>query len=227
MFNISEIQLILVPQGVEYQAVCQGLNLNYYKPQVLAIPIGCKSLTKHLEKLQQSGYFFEAKNVLLMGLCGSLSIEYTVGDIVIYRECINESSITQACNHQLTNLVSERLKNQALVTGLTSDRIIHLASEKKDLGKIYKSEVVDMEGWATLAVLQKADIAVAMVRIISDDIRHNLPNLNSAISADGALLPLPLAVGMMRQPIAATRLIRGSLYGLKVLQQATRQLFLE
>jgi hypothetical protein len=55
-----------------------------------------------------------------------------------------------------------------------------------------------------------------MVRVISDDSHHNLPNLTSAISPDGSLLPLPLAMGMIRQPIAATR---------RVLQKVTTKLF--
>jgi hypothetical protein len=118
------------------------------------------------------------------------------------------------------------LKEKAyLVKGLTSDRLIHSASEKQHLGQLYNAEVVDMEGIATLAFFQKAGIAVAIVRVISDDIHHDLPNLASAISPDGALLPLPLALGMMRQPVAAIRLIQGSLHGLKVLQNTTKLLF--
>jgi hypothetical protein len=80
-----------------------------------------------------------------------------------------------------------------------------------------------MEGFAVLEVFKE----VAMVRVISDDSHHNLPNIASAISPDGALLPLPLAMGMIRQPIAASRLILGSLRGLRVLENTTKLLFAE
>lgn len=224
MSNLLPIQIILVPQGAEYQAVCRGLiSINSPKPLVLPIPIGCNALTKHLEKLQQAGHFQNSpQNVLLMGLCGSLSAQYVVGDVVVYQDCINEVNSSQSCNSELTESLSKNLKEKAyLVKGLTSDRLIHSASEKQYLGQLYNTDVVDMEGLAVLEVLKK----VGIVRVISDDIHHDLPNLASAISPDGALLPLPLALGMMRQPIATTRLIWGSLRGLRVLQNTTRLLF--
>lgn len=220
MSNFSIIQTILVPQGAEYQAVCRGLShIRDPKPLILPIPIGCKSLAQHLEKLLSQN---SPQNVLLMGLCGSLSAQYAVGDVVVYQECVDKTNSSQSCNQELTVLIRNKLKQKAsLVKGFTSDRIIHFTSEKQHLGQLYNTDVVDMEGLAVLEVFQK----VGIVRVISDDIHHNLPNLTSAISPDGALLPLPLAIGMMRQPVAATRLIRGSLYGLKVLQNTTKLLF--
>lgn len=220
MSNLSSIQAILVPQGAEYQAVCRGLkHINSPKPLVIPIPIGCKSLTQHLKQLHFPN---SPQTILLMGLCGSLSPQYAVGDVVVYQECVNEFNSTQACDDELTMLLHNKLKEEAyLVRGLTSDRIIHSTSEKQHLGQLYNTDVVDMEGLAVLEVFQK----VGIVRVISDDIHHNLPDLTSAISSKGALLPLPLAIGMIRQPMAATRLIRGSLRGLRMLQKVTTQLF--
>ncbi len=224
MSKFSAIPIILAPQGAEYQAVCRGLNsLNSPKPLVLPIPIGCKSLTKHLEKLHFPDL---PQNVLLMGLCGSLSGQYAIGDVVVYQECINQINLSQFCSSELTLLMHNKLKEKAyLVRGLTSDRIIYSASEKRHLGQLYNADVVDMEGFAALEVLNKIGISVGMVRVISDDIHHELPNLASAISPDGALMPLPLALGMIRQPIAATRLIWGSIHGLRVLEKVTTKLF--
>ena len=226
MSNLSFIQTILVPQGAEYQAVCRGLSrINSPKPLVLPIPIGCNALTKHLEKLQQAGHFQNSpQNVLLMGLCGSLLPQYAIGDVVVYRECVDEANSVQYCDSQVTTLLQNKLKDKAsLVKGLTSDRIIYSASEKQHLGQLYNTDVVDMEGFAVLEVFKE----VAMVRVISDDSHHNLPNIASAISPDGVLLPLPLAMGMIRQPIAASRLILGSLRGLRVLENTTKLLFAE
>jgi hypothetical protein len=226
--KFSSIPIILVPQGAEYQAVCRGLNsLNYPKPQVLPIPLGGNALTTHLQKLQQTGHFQNlSQKVLVMGLCGSLSTQYSVGDVVVYQECVDETNSSQSCDGELTALIHNKLKDKAyLVRGLTTDRIIYSASEKQHLGQLYNADVVDMEGMAALEVFKKAGLAVGIVRVISDGIRYDLPNLASAISPDGVLLPLPLAIGMMRQPIAATRLIWGSLHGLRVLQKVTTKLF--
>ncbi len=235
MSNFSPIQAILVPQGAEYKAVCRGLSrVNSPKPLVLPIPIGCMPLTKYLEKLQQADQFLKDSQpqVLLMGLCGSLSPHYAIGDVVVYRECVYESNasepLSQLCEGEITTLLHDKLKERAsLVRGLTSDRIIHSASEKHHLGQIYNTEVVDMEGFPALEILSQAGVAVAMVRVISDDSQHNLPNLTSALSPDGSLLPLPLAIGMIRQPISAIRLIRGAIRGLRVLQSVTTLLFSE
>ena len=227
------IQAILVPQGSEYKAVCRGLSrITPTKPLVLPIPVGPEPLARHLEKLQQAGHFrcYPQPKVLLMGLCGSLSPDYAIGDIVLYQECVYESIAStrelQSSDRELTSLLHQKLKTTpspplSLVRALTSDRLIWEADEKRTLGQIYDAGVVDMEGFAALKVLGEAGIAVAMVRVVSDDCYHNLPDLTQAISPDGSLQTLPLTLGLLRQPIAAAGLIRGALRGLQVLQRVT------
>lgn len=226
------INAILVPQGPEYKSICRGLSgVNGSKPPIYPIPVGVKPIIKYLDKWQESGHLRESSQprVLLMGLCGSLTSRYSVGDIVVYRSCVygsDEKLAEKMCDRVFTDEIFNNLKEKAfLVKGLTSDRLVYSASQKRHLGEVYDAEVVDMEGFAALDVLSKAGFAVAMLRVISDDLQHNLPNLNSAISADGSLQSLPLAIGMLRQPIAATRLIKGSLRGLKVLEKVTTCLF--
>ncbi len=227
------IDAILVPQGAEYGSVCRSLNrVTVPTPSVFPIPVGFKPLTRYLERWQQAGHLRESSQpkVLLMGLCGSLTPNYSIGEIVLYRDCVCklDTGLQQLrnCDPELTTLLHHQLKDKAfLVKALTSDRLVSSAAEKRQLGQSYQAEVVDMEGFAALEVLTQAGVAVAMVRTISDDTHHDLPDLSSAISPDGLLEPLPLAIGMLRQPIAATRLIRGSLRGLKVLQAVTTSLF--
>ncbi len=278
--NLPITQTILVPQGAEYKAVCRGLSrVKPPIPLVVPIPVSPKPVTRYLERWQQAGHFlkYPKPKVLLMGLCGSLSPHYAIGDIVLYQDCVYEPNrftpsspqltspptpllqgegsstppfptregglgglgqpyassieptpLSQACDSELTTLLHQKLKERvSLVRALTSDRIIFSAQEKHHLGQLYSTQVVDMEGFAALEVLSQAGMAVAMVRVISDDSHHNLPNLTSALSPDGSLKPLPLAFGMMRQPIAATHLIRGALQGLRVLQEVTTLLFSE
>jgi Phosphorylase superfamily len=217
------IDTILVARGAEYQAVCRGLNrVAGGKPYVVAIPVGTKPLDRFLRQLPStSGY-----RVLVMGLCGSLLPGYQVGEIVLYEDCIypEASALTQPCDRSLTAQLEKKLPKKSLVRGLTSDRVIWSATEKQNLG-LLGAGVVDMEGFAALEFLTQAGASVAMLRVISDDCHHNLPDLTSAFSDDGILQPLPLAIAMLKQPLAATRLIRGSLRGLKVLEQVTTLLF--
>ncbi|HEY9848318.1 MAG TPA: phosphorylase [Leptolyngbyaceae cyanobacterium] len=230
------IDAILVPQGVEYKAVCQGLKKIEASssansiPSVFAIPIGVKPLSRYLENWLKSGELANIKQpkVLVMGLCGSLSSKYQVGDVVVYQNCMYESdeglAIAQ-CDIALTEQIFNKL-NPAVycVSTLTSDRLIYSASQKRRLGDIYGAEVVDMEGFAAVNLLTKANIAVAILRVVSDDCKHNIPNLTSAFSSDGSLKPWPLAIAMLRNPIGAIRLIYGSLRGLQVLEKISTKI---
>lgn len=223
MPNFLPINTILVPQGAEYKAVCRGLSgITACIPKVVAIPVGMKPLLKYL----QQGQFLTPKSrVLVMGICGSLSDRYTVGDIVLYQDCVYQRK-QQECDRTFTTQLHSRISEKAsLVNSLTSDRVIWSASEKHRLGETLAADVVDMEGFTVLEFFNAAGVAVAMLRVVSDDCQHNIPDLTPAINSDGSLNPLPLAIAMLRQPFAATRLIRGSLTALKVLEQVTNLLF--
>lgn len=230
---VSNVDRILVPQGAEYRAICQGLqSIDSQKPLVLPIPMGVNALIPYLEKWQQTKDFLNKlpTRVLLMGLCGSLSPQYSVGDIVIYQACGygRERLSWRECDSYLTELLCDRLQEKAtLVKGLTSDRVIWSAQEKSYLGQTCQAEVVDMESYAALEILARAGIALAIIRVISDDCQQDLPNIMPAIGSDGSLQPFPLAMKMLQNPVAAIRLIRGSLRGLKVLQQVASDLFSE
>ncbi|MEH2447105.1 MAG: phosphorylase [Nostoc sp.] len=226
MPNFLPINTILVPQGAEYKAVCRGLSgVTGSIPTVVAIPVGMKPLLKYLQQSQGNREFLAPSRVVIMGICGSLSDRYTVGDIVLYQDCVY-SGKRQECDRtftaQLHSYISEKV---SLVKSLTSDRMICSPSEKRHLGETLAADVVDMEGFTALEFFNAVGVDVAMLRVVSDDCQHDIPDLTSAINSDGSLNPFPLAMGMLRQPLAATRLIRGSLKSLKVLEQLTNRLF--
>jgi hypothetical protein len=213
--------IIIVPQGAEYKAVCRGLTS---KQNVIPIPVGGQAAIRYLRSCQDQLWNPQTK-VLVMGLCGSLRDRFQVGDIVLYDECVYETKVQQCDRSFTAELYAHLQEKVSLVKGLTSDRVVCSAKEKLHLGEISKADVVDMEGFATLEFFQQAGVEVAMLRVVSDDSKHDIPDLTSAINSDGSLQPLPLAISMIRQPIAAARLIRGSLGGLKVLEEVTTFLF--
>lgn len=213
---------ILVPQGAEYQAVCRGAKQAKNPLQVVPIPVGVEPVSRFLHAWQQTPAYLEARQsgVLVMGLCGSLTTQRAIGNLVFYDECVDFSGTAWKCDRTLIQQLQQILGSQGSgVKALTSDRVIWSASEKQSLGSTHQAEVVDMEGAAVMAVLAAANIPVAMLRVVSDDVQADLPDLTLAIDSEGKLRSLPLALGMIRQPIAAIRLIQGSLKGLKVLQQ--------
>jgi hypothetical protein len=227
------IDAVLVPQGVEYQAIWRSLEqVPAPKPTVVAIPVGWEPLARYLEKWRNTAKIQNQRQpqVLLMGLCGSLTPAHAVGDIVIYQGCIDgrgRSDVPwQLCDLELTARLNQILAASPIpIRALTSDRLIYSATEKQQLGQKYSAQVVDMEGFVVLEALSQSGIAVGMVRVISDDCHYDLPDLSRAFSPEGGLRPLPLAMGMLQQPIAAARLIQGSLQGLQRLQQVTTCLF--
>ncbi|MCC5636122.1 phosphorylase [Nostoc sp. CHAB 5844] len=213
---------ILVPQGAEYKSVCRGLRQNTEAIQTVSIPLGMQPLTKYLQQWHQQW----PSRLLVMGLCGSLRQRYAVGDVVLYQHCTYQGQV-QECDRTFTTQLYSRLHQKvSLVKGLTSDRIIWSATEKSHLGETSDSDVVDMESFAAVKFFQQMGVAVAVLRVVSDDCQHDIPDLTAAISANGSLQTLPLAWGLISQPLAATRLIRGSLQGLKVLEKVTQLLFL-
>ncbi|MEA5534964.1 purine phosphorylase [Crocosphaera sp. XPORK-15E] len=226
-----QINRLLVPQGMEYQAVCRGIKQTSANLEIIAIPVGIKPLTDFLRQWQQTPEFLNKSwtGLMVMGLGGSLSPKYRVGDVVLYRDCGDIQPIEEQwyhCDAVLSELVFQRLENQLFWgRGITSDRVISSAEEKRLLGQKYQGDVVDMEGIAILKWCQGLDIPLVMLRVISDNCQQDLPDLTPAFGKDGGLQPLILARQMLKNPSNSIHLIQSSLQSLKVLQQVTTNLF--
>jgi Phosphorylase superfamily len=221
----KDIKLIFVPQGAEYRAVCQGLRrINSQIPLIFPIPIGVNAFKAYLENWQQTQNFLDkpCDRVLILGLCGSLSPSYRVGDIVIYKTCGygTEKVAWRECDFESVNLLHEKAK---IVKGITCDRVIGSAKEKLHLASTSQADVADMESYVALEVLQ--GISVTIIRVVSDDFEQDLPDIADAIAPDGSLKTFPLIVRMAQKPVAAIKLIRSSLKGLKVLERAIGELY--
>lgn len=228
---IPEIQTILVPKGAEHQAICKGLRDVRKPPAVLPIPVGSKALAPHLKTLQATGCLNQGQRVLVMGLCGGLNPDLAVGMPVLYKSCTfleaaQPSAPTITCDRTLTAQLQAHLtESPRLVTAVTSDRVIFLASEKQQLFQETQADVVDMEGYTILSLLTDLGISVVTLRVVSDDCQSDLPDLSNAFDSKGALRPLALTTAMIRRPIAASQLIRGSTKGLKIMETLTHSLF--
>ena len=217
------INTIVVPQGAEYQAVGRGLTQAKMKNvRVVPIPIGVKQIERVLS--DHSEIIDNSSGILIMGLCGSLSNLCAIGDALLVESCEDVNHNLIKLDAQLTAEIGEKLAIRT-VAALTSDRIVTLAQEKLNLARQYSADLVEMEGYSYVVRLQQQDKVVAMLRIVSDDLHGDLPNLDRAIDLQGNLKSLPMAIAFMKQPRAAVRLIRGSLTGLKALEQITAKLF--
>ena len=215
--------IILVPRGAEYQAVMRGLvrrqrvarsDVDKTSIRAIAIPAGqaVKSwLTKEFQKefSPQVAHPLPTQ-FLVLGLCGGLSDRTRVGTVVLYDR---------------PNL-ARTLKVQS-VQGITIDRVICLASEKNQLARESKADVVDMESQWIVDYVQSFGGRVNVIRVVSDDAMGDLPDLSAAFDTSGELRPLALVLAFIRNPIAAFRLIRGALIALRQLEEWVAELDLE
>lgn len=225
-----KIELILVPQGAEYRAVCGGLRQTLNPPTVFPIPVGAIAVVAHLEQLHQAGMLNPGQQVLILGLCGGLRVDLVVGQSVLYEACLttdaDQSGDRLVCDRTLASTLQHTLPEAVQrVTAVMSDRVIWRATDKQQLAHHTGADVVDMEGFAAVQRLADWGLTVATLRVVSDDCQHDIPNLATAIDAQGALVPTAIAIAMMKQPVAALRLIRNSMRSLKLLQSLTTELF--
>ena len=222
------IDTILTPQGAEYRTVSRGLGHNSLSGiSCVPIPIGSVAVRNYMQGQQGAmGIGHASSSVIVMGLCGSLSAGCNVGDVVVYDACVESGSLLVApCSSKLTDRLLEYLPDSTVrVRALTSDRVIESSVEKRTLGRATDAHVIDMEGYPIVEMLTAAGVAVAMIRVVSDGLDQDLPKLAKALDDLGGLRPLPLAVAMLRQPVAATHLIVGSLRGLQRLYEISATL---
>ncbi|EAM50253.1 hypothetical protein CwatDRAFT_2760 [Crocosphaera watsonii WH 8501] len=221
---------VLVPQGMEYKTVCDGMGKNSAKLDIIAIPAGIQPLTTFLQQWQQSPNFVNKvpQGLIMMGLGGSLSLNYSVGDVILYKKCglMDYSQENKgSCNQFLTERLFKQLGNKTIIgEGISSDRIICSAEEKLLLGKKYQADVVDMEGYALLNWSEKLNIPVAMIRVISDGCQQDLPDLTGAFTEDGSLRPFIIARQMLTNPSNSIHLISSSLRSLQVLKEVSNKI---
>ncbi len=215
----SRIHTVLVPAGAEYKAVKRGLRKVENAPQLIAIPAGPQGLKAFLRGWQAP---LRGEGLLLLGLGGSLSADCGVGEAIALQKVWSVASgEVFTCDAEMTERLARRLEIKTGV-GVSCDRVITSAAEKKQLGDRYSADVVDMEG---AVLLEALSVPMAIVRVISDDCAGDLPDIGDAIAPDGSLKPIQMTLAFAQKPKAAIRLIGGSLTGLKELEQLAYRLF--
>jgi hypothetical protein len=210
----------IVCEGAEYRALSRGLKHTTSFPPIITIPMGINSVERFL---QQQVIHQQNHLALLIGLGGSLSPQYQVGEIVAYHSCsyLDQKAQlqTQLCHPQLSTSLARQL-NVPLVQGLTANQLVNSPALKLTLQRQSGCQVVDMETFGVMSYFP----SLAVIRIISDSYHDELPNLNYAIDSEGKLNNLKMAIAFLQQPLAALKLMRNSLISLKKLEQVTNQI---
>jgi len=221
----------LVPQGAEFQSVVQGLKRSSLSGlagsgdagaadllRVAPIALGANPVSDWLPPL----LLRRPSVVVLWGLAGSLSPDLNVGDWVLSDEFHTlTGEIVQGDGAELQTLQTTlaQANSQANAqpqkgAALTSDRVICQAAEKQTLAQIHPCTIVEMEGAIVAKTLAREQIPMVMIRVISDDLYRDLPDLGAALQPNGTLNGFALAQCFAQNPVGAFHLVKGSLHAL-------------
>ena len=197
---------------------------------LVSLPVGPEPVRTFLDEWclnQGASVLSEGVQVVVMGLCGSLSPHLNVGDVVMYERCLNgnasptDEPIICSTDVSLPS-DSQWISTVTSVTGVTCDRVLSCVDDKRQASHTFKAQVVDMEGFAVLKSLCEHVEKISILRVISDGAEHNLPDLSDAFDVDGNIRSAIMVRQFLRHPAGAIRLIQGSLAALKVLSHLSR-----
>ena len=215
------VETIFVPRGAEERAVRSAMPPGS-KVRIVATGIGPRAAARAANDALASAHFGTA---LVTGLCGTLNPAFVVGDALVYRDIVAQDGPTITFDADLVSAFARRLSGaQTGVRAFASEHIVERASEKHALGARFGADAVDMESYALAQSLAHAGVAVGVVRVASDAVGDDLPELGRALDGSGGMDDFALALAFARSPIAAARLIANAMKSLRALTATVRAL---
>jgi hypothetical protein len=212
------IETIFVPRGPEERAVRRGLARASASIRVVPTGVGSLAASRAVEDALAEALFGSA---LCTGLCGLLSAAFVVGDALVYQELQREGVRPLKLERALGDSIAACLPGaQTGIRGLASDEILTSASRKRAAAARFGADAVDMESFVLTERLQRAGVAVAVVRVASDASADELPELDRALDGSGGIDGFALALAIARRPLRGARLVRNGIRSLAALERA-------
>lgn len=144
-------------------------------------------------------------SVVLLGLCGALR-PLDVGAWVVCSAACDAAGDVALETDAVARLRTVR-PDLHVERGFTAPAVVTRVREKAALAQRYDAGVVDMEGTHVARALAARGIGMTMARVVSDGLAADLPPIEDAFDAEGALRPLALAAAFAREPVAAARFV--------------------
>lgn len=192
-----------VPRGAEEWAVRRAV------PGATVVAVQAGSAAANL------GGALPAGPAIVLGLCGALR-GLRAGTCAIYRDAVDDTG-RYTFDGELVAALHATLPSATLAHACTVDHVVTRVTERVALAAAYGAEVVDMESTHLARALTRRGIPSLVVRIVSDDAEFDLPPIEDAIGASGAIRPLHLTRAFAARPLAAARFIRNVRRALKTL----------
>lgn len=162
--------------------------------------------------------------LIVSGLAGALDPRLKTGDSIVYDHCLDargaveESTPTDLPiqhSHRQAELIRtllDALRESALNcvygSGITVSHVVVNAQDKLWMGQQHQAVAVDMESFDVMQIAAKCGVPAAVVRVISDEAEHDLPDFNAAAEPDGTINPRRMAAALLRRPVASARFLR-------------------
>jgi len=218
--------LVLVPQGAEFVRVNRswqrGLKqapMGWPLPPLLALPAGPEPVRRFLHQWWAQKTF-TPQRVLLLGLAGSLTPSLSLGDRLIYSACGQEPGPQWLTPEQTwVAALQNQIPHLKMVRGWSSAQVVTRVEEKRALAEKYQAQAIDMENGAILSFLEALGVTCTILRVVSDDLSGDLPDLQYLYDPQGRLRASSLAIAAAKNPLAGAKLITGAWQGLKSLEE--------
>lgn len=164
--------------------------------------------------------------LIVSGLAGGLDPELKIGDAIVYDQCLDareykenpfpktEKLAVETMNRQadLVRALLDALRKTSLNCfygfGITVSQVVINSQDKLWLGQQHQALAVDMESFDIVQVAAEFGVPAAVVRVVSDEAGHDLPDFNLVNDADGSVNPRRIAAAMLQRPTASARFLR-------------------
>jgi nucleoside phosphorylase len=212
---------VFVVRGAEESAVRRGLRRAGASSEVAVHAIGIGPAAADAAARALLTTKPAPARALVAGLCGGLSPALAIGDALFYASLRDSDGARMATDANLTARLLDTLPSaQSGVRALASATVVIAAAAKADLARRYDVDAVDMESLALVRRLTQAGSAVAVLRIVSDCVDDDLPDLNAVLGADGTLSSRALLSAGLRRPAPALRMALNGSCALGALRRA-------
>jgi nucleoside phosphorylase len=234
LFAASEMEYHALRKVLaDWQPISPMAGYGSYKKAVIELyctGMGPQNATAQATQILERS---KAQHIVVGGFAGSLSLDLNCPDVVIYEKCgywNGEQLATITTDTYWTQRLLLGLKSSSLPLGttllgkgLTLPQVVCRATEKATLGQLYQANAVDMESYQILQVAQEMGRMAAVIRVISDDLTTDLPDLNAGLDGNGRPNNWRMAWVMAQQPRLAWRFLTNLHRATAQLQNVIRQ----
>jgi len=144
--------------------------------------------------------------VISAGFSGALKSEMRVGDIVMADSIIDQSNNTLSLDMKMP---ADPAKGLYVGKLYMSETLVRTVQEKQELADRTGAIAVDMESMTVAQICHDAKVRFVAVRVISDDMSHDLPEEIMTIVGSSGAVRIGAALGALwKRPSSATDMWR-------------------